>query len=116
QPARASPRRRIGFSSQSGALGLALLERAEAAGLGLSAFVSIGNKADVSSNDLIEWWEEDERTKLVMLYLESFGNPRAFARIARRVARSKPLLAMKSRTTRAGLTAASSHTDALAGS
>jgi acetate---CoA ligase (ADP-forming) len=113
---RAFPAGTVGFSSQSGALGLALLERAEAAGLGLSAFVSIGNKADVSSNDLIEWWEEDERTQLVMLYLESFGNPRAFARIARRVARSKPILAMKSGTTSAGRKAASSHTAALAGS
>jgi acetyl coenzyme A synthetase (ADP forming)-like protein len=113
---RAFPEGTIGFSSQSGALGLAVLERAEAAGLGLSAFVSIGNKADVSSNDLIEWWEEDERTKLVMLYLESFGNPGAFARIARRVARTKPILAMKSGTTSAGRKAASSHTAALAGS
>jgi len=113
---RAFPERSIGFSSQSGALGLALLERAESRGLGLSAFVSIGNKADVSSNDLLEWWEEDERTSLVMLYLESFGNPRAFARIARRVARTKPILAMKSGTTSAGRKAASSHTAALAGS
>jgi acetate---CoA ligase (ADP-forming) len=113
---RAFPPGTIGFSSQSGALGLALLERAEARGLGLSAFVSIGNKADVSSNDLLEWWGEDERTRLVMLYLESFGNPRAFARIAKRVAREKPILAMKSGTTRAGMKAASSHTAALAGS
>jgi len=113
---RAFPAGPIGFSSQSGALGLAVLERAEAAGLGLSAFVSIGNKADVSSNDLLEWWEDDERTTLVMLYLESFGNPRAFARIARRVARTKPILAMKSGTSRAGMKAASSHTAALAGS
>ncbi len=113
---RAFPTGTIGFSSQSGALGLALLERAESRGLGLSAFVSIGNKADVSSNDLLEWWEEDEGTDLVMLYLESFGNPRAFARIARRVARTKPILAMKSGTTRAGMKAASSHTAALAGS
>jgi acyl-CoA synthetase (NDP forming) len=93
-----------------------VLERAQAAGLGLSAFVSIGNKADVSSNDLLEWWEDDEQTELVMLYLESFGNPRAFARIARRVARTKPILAMKSGTSRAGMKAASSHTAALAGS
>jgi acetate---CoA ligase (ADP-forming) len=113
---RAFPTGPIGFSSQSGALGLALLERAESRGLGLSAFVSIGNKADVSSNDLLEWWEDDERTRLVVLYLESFGNPRAFARIARRVARTKPILAMKSGTTRAGMKAASSHTAALAGS
>src|SRR5207245_6379135 len=106
----------IGFSSQSGALGLALIEAAEARGLGLSAFVSIGNKADVSSNDLLEWWEEDDGTDLVLLYLESFGNPRKFARLARRVARAKPILAMKSGRTAAGAKAASSHTAALAGS
>jgi acetate---CoA ligase (ADP-forming) len=106
----------IGFSSQSGALGLALIEAAEARGLGLSAFVSIGNKADVSSNDLLEWWEEDDGTDLVLLYLESFGNPRKFARLARRVARSKPILAMKSGRSAAGARAASSHTAALAGS
>ncbi len=113
---RAFPKGRIGFSSQSGALGLALLERAEARGLGLSAFVSIGNKADVSSNDLLEWWEDDPDTDLVLLYLESFGSPRKFARIARRLARRKPILAMKSGTTRAGQRAAGSHTAALAGS
>ncbi len=113
---RAFPPGKIGFSSQSGALGLAVLEHGEERDLGLSAFVSIGNKADVSSNDLLEWWAEDENTELVMLYLESFGNPRAFARIARRVARKKPVLAMKSGTTRAGSKAASSHTAALAGS
>ena len=92
----------IGFSSQSGALGLALLEAAAGRDLGLSAFVSIGNKADVSSNDLLEWWEEDDATDLVLLYLESFGNPRKFARLARRVARLKPILALKSGTTHAG--------------
>ncbi len=113
---RAFPAGRIGFSSQSGALGLALLERAEARGLGLSAFVSIGNKADVSSNDLLEWWEDDAGTDLVLLYVESFGNPRKFARIARRLAREKPVLAMKSGRSRAGQKAAGSHTAALAGS
>jgi acetyl coenzyme A synthetase (ADP forming)-like protein len=113
---RAFPAGRIGFSSQSGALGLALLERAEARGLGLSAFVSIGNKADVSSNDLLEWWEDDPGTDLVLLYVESFGNPRKFARIARRLAREKPVLAMKSGHSRAGQKAAGSHTAALAGS
>jgi acetyl coenzyme A synthetase (ADP forming)-like protein len=113
---RAFPEGKIGFSSQSGALGLAVLERAAARGLGLTSFVSIGNKADVSSNDLLEWWEDDEATEIVMLYLESFGNPRAFARIARRLARTKPILAMKGGTTRAGMKAASSHTAALAGS
>jgi len=104
------------FSSQSGALGLALLEEADGRGLGLSSFVSIGNKADVSSNDLLEYWEDDDGTDLILLYLESFGNPRKFARVAGRVARSKPILAMRSGTSRAGARAASSHTAALAGS
>ena len=72
------PAGNIGFSSQSGALGLALLEQAAARGLGLSSFVSIGNKADVSSNDLLEFWEDDPSTDLILLYLESFGNPRKF--------------------------------------
>jgi acetate---CoA ligase (ADP-forming) len=106
----------IGFSSQSGALGLALLEQASIRGLGLSAFVSVGNKADVSSNDLLEYWEDDPNTDLVLLYLESFGNPRKFARVARRVARKKPILAMKGGRTTAGQRAAGSHTAALAGS
>jgi acetate---CoA ligase (ADP-forming) len=110
------PRGRAAFSSQSGALGIALLEQAESRGLGLSAFVSIGNKADVSSNDLLEYWEDDPETDLVLLYLESFGNPAKFARIASRVARSKPLLAMRSGVSRAGAKAAGSHTAALAGS
>ena len=79
-------------------------------------FVSIGNKADVSSNDLLEWWEDDAATDLVLLYLESFGNPRKFARVARRVARRKPILALKAGATRPGARAASSHTAALAGS
>ena len=114
--ARSAPRGNIGFSSQSGALGLALLEASEARGLGLSAFVSIGNKADVSSNDLLEWWEDDPATDVVLLYVESFGNPRRFGRLARRVARRKPVLALKSGTTATGQRAASSHTAALAGS
>src|SRR5581483_2178887 len=113
---RAFPPGRAAFSSQSGALGIALLEQAEQRGLGLSAFVSIGNKADVSSNDLLEYWEDDPDTDLVLLYLESFGNPRKFARLARRVARKKPILAMKGGRTRAGARAAGSHTAALAGS
>jgi acetate---CoA ligase (ADP-forming) len=113
---RALPAGRIAFSSQSGALGLALLEKASERGLGFSAFVSIGNKADVSSNDLLEWWEEDEGTDVVLLYLESFGNPHKFARVAGRVARRKPVLALKAGTSRAGARAASSHTAALAGS
>jgi acetyl coenzyme A synthetase (ADP forming)-like protein len=114
--ARSAPHGNIGFSSQSGALGLALLEAADSRGLGLSAFVSIGNKADVSSNDLLEWWEDDEVTDVVLLYVESFGNPRRFGRLARRVARRKPILALKSGTSATGQRAASSHTAALAGS
>jgi acetyl coenzyme A synthetase (ADP forming)-like protein len=113
---RAAPSGNIGFSSQSGALGLALLEAAVTRGLGLSAFVSIGNKADVSTNDLLEWWEDEEATQAILLYVESFGNPRRFARLARRVARRKPILALKSGTSKSGQRAASSHTAALAGS
>jgi len=106
----------IAFSSQSGALGLALLEKASERRLGFSAFVSIGNKADVSSNDLLEWWEDDDETELVLLYLESFGNPHKFARLAWRIARRKPVLALKAGSTEAGARAASSHTAALASS
>jgi acetate---CoA ligase (ADP-forming) len=113
---KALPPGNVAFSSQSGALGLALLETAAERGLGFSAFVSIGNKADVSSNDLLEYWEDDADTAAVLLYLESFGNPRKFATISRRLARKKPILAMKSGVTRAGAKAASSHTAALAGS
>jgi acetyl coenzyme A synthetase (ADP forming)-like protein len=113
---RALPPGNVGFSSQSGALGLAVLERASERRLGLSSFVSIGNKADISSNDLLEYWEDDEATDVVLLYLESFGNPRKFARVARRLARTKPIIAMKAGRTGAGARAASSHTAALAGS
>jgi acetate---CoA ligase (ADP-forming) len=113
---RALPPGPIGFSSQSGALGLALLETAGERGLGFSAFISIGNKADVSTNDLLEYWEDDDETRLVLLYVESFGNPHKFSRLARRVARRKPVLALKSGKTQAGRRAAGSHTAALAGS
>jgi acyl-CoA synthetase (NDP forming) len=106
----------IGFCSQSGALGLALIEEAAERDLGLSSFVSVGNKADVSSNDLLEFWEEDEATKLILLYLESFGNPRKFGRLARRVARVKPILALHGGSSAAGARAAGSHTAALAAS
>jgi acetyl coenzyme A synthetase (ADP forming)-like protein len=114
--ARSAPHGNIGFSSQSGALGLAMLEAAYTRGLGLSAFVSIGNKADVSTNDLLEWWEDDTATEAILLYVESFGNPRRFGSLARRVARRKPLLALKAGTSASGQRAASSHTAALAGS
>lgn len=106
----------VAMSSQSGALGLAILDYAQQLQLGLSMFVSVGNKADVSGNDLLQYWEEDPETNLIILYLESFGNPRRFARIARRIARTKPVLAVKSGRTSAGSRAAKSHTAALAGS
>ncbi len=105
----------IGFSSQSGALGLAILEYASSLNIGISQFVSVGNKADVSGNDLLEFWERDPATRLILLYLESFGNPRRFTQIARRVARTKPIVAVKSGRTRAGQRAASSHTGSIAG-
>jgi len=110
------PPGRVGFSSQSGALGLAILDYARRLNLGISQFVSVGNKADVSGNDLIEFWEQDPGTDLILLYLESFGNPRKFTQLARRVARTKPILAVKSGRTPGGSRAASSHTGALAGS
>ena len=106
----------VGFASQSGALGLAVVEQARERGLGLSAFVSLGNKADISSNDLLEHWEDDAATSVVALYLESFGNPVRFGRISRRVARHKPVLALKGGATAAGARAAASHTAALASS
>lgn len=103
----------IGFLSQSGALGIAIIDHANRLGLGMSTFVSVGNKADISGNDLIQYWEEDEQTEVMVLYLESFGNPRKFARIARRVARKKPIIAVKSGRSSAGFRASQSHTGAL---
>jgi acyl-CoA synthetase (NDP forming)/RimJ/RimL family protein N-acetyltransferase len=114
--ASALPPGSVGFASQSGALGLAAVEQARGRGLGLSSFVSLGNKADVSSNDLLEYWEDDDGTNVVALYLESFGNPERFSRIARRVARRKPVLALKGGVSAAGARAAASHTAALASS
>jgi len=89
-------RGRTGFFSQSGALGTAILADAATRGLGLSTFVSAGNRADVSGNDLLQYWETDPATDVVLLYLESFGNPRKFARLARRLGRAKPIVAVKS--------------------
>jgi acetyl coenzyme A synthetase (ADP forming)-like protein len=106
----------IAISSESGALGLALLNQLDQFGLGVSSFASIGNRADVSGNDLLQYWEADDATEVILLYLESFGNPRRFARIARRVARRKPIVAVKSGRTPGGARAASSHTAALASS
>ncbi len=97
------PRGRVGFFCQSGALGVAILESVDRRGLGLSTFVSAGNRADVSGNDLLQYWEEDAATEAVLLYLESIGNPRKFSRIARRVARRKPIVAVKSGRTTQGV-------------
>jgi acetyl coenzyme A synthetase (ADP forming)-like protein len=108
------PAGRLGLLSQSGALGIAIVQLAAERRLGLSTFVSAGNKADVSGNDLLEYWESDPATSVLLLYLESFGNPRRFARLARRISRSKPIVVVKSGRTHAGSRAASSHTAALA--
>jgi acetyl coenzyme A synthetase (ADP forming)-like protein len=108
------PAGRIAMSSQSGAVGLAALGAAARYGLGFSTFVSVGNKADVSGNDMLQYWEEDPKTDVILLYLESFGNPRRFSRVARRVARRKPIVVLQSGLTRAGGRAAGSHTAALA--
>ncbi len=108
------PHGNIGFLSQSGAMGLAILDYARKFNMGISSFVSVGNRADISSNDLLQYWEQDPATRVILLYLESFGNPRKFGRIARRVSAIKPIVAVKSGTTAAGSRAASSHTGALA--
>ena len=97
------PRGRAGFFCQSGALGSAILEKVRARGLGLSTFVSAGNRADVSGNDLLQYWEEDDSTEVVMMYLESIGNPRKFSRIARRVSLRKPIVAVRSGRTTQGV-------------
>src|SRR6266702_2698575 len=106
-------RGRVGFGSQSGALGLAIVDYANDLGLGLSSFVAMGNKADVSGNDLLGYWQDDPDTDMVLLYLESFGNPRKFAHFASRLARTKPIVAVKSGRSVAGARATSSHTGSL---
>lgn len=108
------PPGRVAMSTQSGALGLVLLASAERLGLGISSFVSIGNKADVSGNDLIQYWTQDAGTDVILMYTEGFGNPRKFAEIARRASMRKPIVVLKAGRTAAGLRAAQSHTAALA--
>ena len=110
------PAGNVAMSSQSGALGIAILDYATRNNIGISQFVSVGNKADVSGNDLIMAWEDDPQTDVITLYLESFGNPVKFSRIARRIGKRKPIIAVKSGRTSAGSRAASSHTGALASS
>jgi acetyl coenzyme A synthetase (ADP forming)-like protein len=109
----APPPGNVAFASQSGALGLALIDFAASRSLGVSSFASLGNRADVTANDLLEYWEEDESTRLALAYIESFTDPRRFARVARRVGRRKPLIAVKSGRSASGARAASSHTGAL---
>lgn len=104
----------VAFLSQSGAMGLIVLQYAKNLDIGISSFVSAGNRADISSNDLLEFWEEDPATSVVLLYLESFGNPHKFAHIARRVAQKKPVVVIKGGSTKAGSRAAASHTGAMA--
>ncbi len=108
------PRGTIAFMSQSGAMGVTILDYAAEFGIGVSSFVSMGNKADVSSNDLLEYWREDPDVGVILMYLENFGNPRHFPLIARETTRTKPVIAVKAGRSRAGARAATSHTGALA--
>jgi acetate---CoA ligase (ADP-forming) len=110
------PHGRVALSTQSGALGLAILDYATRLNIGFSTFASIGNKADASSNDLLQYWANDSGTDVILLYLESFGNPRKFSELARDIGRSKPIVAVKAGRSAAGARAASSHTGALASS
>lgn len=104
----------VAFASQSGALGLAMLQAAHQLNIGVSNFASIGNSLDVSATDLLELWESDERTRVILLYLEGIVEPRRFLQVARRVARSKPIVALKAGRSAGGARAAASHTGALA--
>ncbi len=108
------PRGNVSMSSQSGALGLAILDYAAKLNIGIAGFVSVGNLADISGDDLLLYWEDDPATDVILLYMESFGNPRRFARVARRIAHRKPIVAVKSGRTLTGARAASSHTGSLA--
>jgi acetyl coenzyme A synthetase (ADP forming)-like protein len=108
------PKGNVAMSSQSGALGIAILDYATRLNIGISTFISVGNKADVSGNDLLLYWENDPNTDVILLYVESFGNPKRFSRLARRVGMRKPIVAVKSGRTAAGARAASSHTGSLA--
>lgn len=105
-----------GFVSQSGALGLSVIDYAREYGIGISQFVSVGNKADVSGNDLLEAWEQDDTVKVILMYVENFGNPTKFLEIARRITATKPIIVVKSGRTKAGSQAALSHTGAMAAS
>ncbi len=106
---------RIGFITQSGAMGEAIMNHANELGIGFSLVASIGNKADISSNDILEYLKDDPKTDIILMYLENFGNPLNFTKIAREVSRTKPIVVVKSGRTTLGAKAASSHTGALAG-
>ncbi len=106
---------RIGFMSQSGALGEAILNHANHLGLGFSMFASVGNKADISGNALLNYWKDDPKTQIILLYLESFGDAETFTKIAREISTTKPIIAVKAGKTTAGARATISHTGALAG-
>jgi acyl-CoA synthetase (NDP forming) len=103
-----------GLVMQSGGIGIALLEHLDRLEIGVSSFASVGDKYDISSNDLLTWWEQDGQTSLALLYVESFGNPRAFARTARRVGAKVPVLTIIGGRSLAGQRAAASHTAATA--
>ncbi len=105
----------VAMVSQSGALGEAILADATLAGLGVAQFASVGNRADVTAADLIEYWEDDDQVKVILLYIESFGDPELFVKVARRVSRKKPIIAVKSGRSEAGAAAAGSHTGSVAG-
>jgi acetyl coenzyme A synthetase (ADP forming)-like protein len=111
-PYRAIPGR-IGFWSQSGALGIAVIDLADRLGIGLSEFVSAGNRADVSGNDIVQYWESNDNIDVILLYIESFGDSRRFARLAKKVTKKKPIVAVKSGRSTAGFRATQSHTGAL---
>lgn len=106
---------RIGFITQSGAMGEAIMNTAKELGIGFSVVASIGNKADISSNDILEYFKDDPNTDIILMYLENFGNPQNFTKIAREISRKKPIVVVKSGRTSLGAKAASSHTGALAG-
>jgi acetate---CoA ligase (ADP-forming) len=110
------PYGKVGFVSQSGAMGLSVLDYARVYGIGISQFVSIGNKSDVSGNDLLLAWEDDPDVEVILMYVENFGNPAKFLQIASRLTKRKPIIVVKSGRSRAGARAASSHTGALAAS
>jgi acetate---CoA ligase (ADP-forming) len=110
------PRGHAAFVSQSGALGLSVLDYAREYGIGISQFVSVGNKPDISGNDLLAYWENDDEVRVILMYVENFGNPRNFLDLASRITRSKPIIALKSGRSGVGARAAASHTGALAAS